>query len=315
MPEQATSIVRSSSDPDEHAADVAVLGIGRMGAAVVQRLAGSGLRVAVWNRTPEAAAGLSAERIHAFTDPVEAVRGVKVVITVLHNGAAVTNVLIGHGIIAELHPAACLVDLTTMDVQSSADVAAAAAASGISYVRGAVSGNPTVVRCGEATILVSGASGDLEEVTPLLRRIGSKVVPVGDGEQARVVKLAINSLLGVTMQALAEAVILAESSGVSRETLLDAIDDSVLASPFIRYKGAALRSRSYEPTFSTHDLRKDLDLATSQGHQVGAELPVTSLVLELLDRAAQAGYGELDFLSLLPPLQLASGQAPDIPTQ
>jgi len=298
---------------DMAGADVAVLGIGRMGAAIVQRLAGAGLRLAVWNRSPDAARRVAGDRVTAFEDPHEAVRGARFVCTVLFDGPAVKEVLIDRKVLASMAPGADLVDLTTMDLASSREIAGAAEAAGIGYVRAAVSGTPAVVLGGNATIIASGPSECIDRARPLLSHLTSKLVLVGDDEQARIVKLAINSVLGVMTQALAESVVLSEATGVPRETLLDALDESVAASPFLRYKAAALRARSYEATFSTDGMRKDLALAAAEGRDRMVPLPVTTLVGELLERARAAGYGELDFLALVPLLQADSGRVPDVP--
>jgi len=111
---------------------------------------------------------------------------------------------------------------------------------------------------------------------------------------------------------LAEAVAMAEASGVSREVFLDAVDASVIGSRFMSYKGAALRARDYNPTFTTTDMKKDITLAADQAASVGMSAPLAHVVLDQLDRAIDAGYGADDFLALFCLQQDAAGLPPDI---
>jgi 3-hydroxyisobutyrate dehydrogenase-like beta-hydroxyacid dehydrogenase len=132
-------------------------------------------------------------------------------------------------------------------------------------------------------------------------------VVVGKAEEARVVKLAANMLLAGTMQAVGEALVMAEGSGVSREVVLGALDSTVLASKFLSYKGEALRNRDYTATFRTSDLRKDMQLAMEQAKDVGTIVPVTERIEALLASACDGGWAEDDFLSLVRLLQQESG--------
>ena len=201
---------------------------------------------------------------------------------------------------------------TTVDVASSEAVAAAAQERGIAYVRGAVSGSPLVVRSGSASLLLSGPADAVEAAREVLSEVAPAHHVLGEGEQARVVKIAVNSMLGATMQLLAEATVLVEAAGVERDAFLDALDGTVMASRFVSYKGAALRARDYAATFRTADMRKDLDLAVSLGEQGSIPLPVASAVLARLEEAVAAGYADDDFLALVCVQQAASGRPVDL---
>lgn len=291
---------------------VALLGTGKMGAALVDRWVAAGRPVVVWNRTPETAQALVRDGVTAAGSVADAVADAGVVVTMLTHGDALRAVLLDGGGLSAMAPGAVLVDLSTVDVASSEAVAAQAADRGTPYVRGAVSGTPPVVRSGAASLLLSGPADAIEAASAVLSEVTPNHAVVGDSEQARVVKIAVNSMLGGTMQLLAEATVLAEAAGVDRGVFLDALDATVMSSRFVSYKGAAMRSRDYAPTFTTADLRKDLRLARGLADAHGVVLPAGDAVLDRVGAAVDAGYGADDFLSLVCVEQLASGRAADV---
>jgi 3-hydroxyisobutyrate dehydrogenase-like beta-hydroxyacid dehydrogenase len=292
---------------------VALLGAGKMGAALVDRWAEAGRPVRIWNRSAAGAQALVRDGVTASPTVADAVAGCAVVVTSLTDGPALVSVLLEQGGLDALEPGVTLVDLSTVDVASSEAVAEAASDRGIGYVRGAVSGSPLVVRSGAASLLLSGPVDAIARAHPALADVAASHHVLGAGEQARVVKIAVNSMLGATMQLLAEATVLVEAAGVDRDAFLDALDGTVMASRFVSYKGAALRAHDYTATFRTADMRKDLDLAVSLGQEGGIPLPVASAVLARLDEAVAHGYADDDFLSLVCVQQAVSGRPIDLP--
>jgi 3-hydroxyisobutyrate dehydrogenase-like beta-hydroxyacid dehydrogenase len=287
--------------------DVVLLGAGKLGAAAVERWVDAGRDVVVWNRTTARAEELAGPRVTPVTDLSEAVTDAPVVVSILTDGHALRDVLVDSGAIEAMQPRSLLVDLSTVDVASSAAVADKAAEHDVRYLRGAVSGTAAVLRSGSAGLLLSGPEEALAAARPLLDDLSGNQVVVGQTEEARVVKLAANMLLAGTMQAVAEALVMAEGSGVSREVVLDALDSSVLASKFLSYKGEALRKRDYTATFRTSDLRKDMRLALDQAKGVGTSMPVTERIEQQLASACDDGWADSDFLSLVRLLQQESG--------
>jgi 3-hydroxyisobutyrate dehydrogenase-like beta-hydroxyacid dehydrogenase len=292
-------------------ADITLLGAGKLGAAAVDRWVAADRTVRVWNRTPARAEALAAPQVSAVADLAEAVRDVPVVVSIVTDGDALRDVLIAQGGLAAMSAGSTLVDLSTIDVASSAAVAEEAAARGIAFVRGGVSGTAAVVRAGAAGLLLSGPTEALEAATPILADISENRVVVGEAEEARIAKLATNMLLAGTMQVLAEAVVMAEASGVSREVLLGALDSTVLSSRFLTYKGGALRNRDYAATFRTADMRKDVELALGQATEAGVPMPVSARIAEQLGVACEQGWADDDFLSAVRLVQAGAGQAID----
>jgi len=295
--------------------DVAVVGLGRMGRALAARLAGQGHQLTVWNRSPGAAEAVAAQHGAAVAPDLAGVWAPgRAVITFLADDAAVEAVCLGpDGLIPAAPDGGLLIEMSTISAAASARVAQAARAAGVRYLRAPVSGNAGVLTAGQLGIMVSGARADYDAAHDVLLAIGPKVFHLGDGEQARVMKLALNAMLGGTTQLLAETIALGEASGLDRADMLDVINGSAMASPFVGYKTQALVERDYTPTFSTQLLGKDITLALEAADAADVPLPVAAAVLDATRDACARGLGDLDFLALLPRLQALAGRRPDVP--
>ena len=290
---------------------VAVLGLGRMGAPIAERLLQAGHELAVWNRSPAAADDLVGRGAARLTAPDAAWERSELVITMLADDAAVRAVVLGqHGLLASREPrGGTLIDMSTISPRASAEVAAAAAAGQVPYLRAPVSGNPSVVVAGNLSIIVSGPAGEYERLRSTLHDIGPNLFHVGEGEQARIVKLALNLMIGGTTQLLAEALVLAESNGLERAQMLEVIAGSAIASPYVNYKRDALLSGDYSSTFTARLLHKDLGLALAVGHESSVPLAFTALLQQLVEACIAQGLGDLDLAVLVPRLEREAGRA------
>ena len=141
----------------------------------------------------------------------------------------------------------------------------------------------------------------------MLLAIGPTIHHVGEGEQARVVKLAINLMIGVLAEAISEALVLAEAAGVGRATLLEVMSTSAAGAPFVKYKTDALVRDDYSATFTTALMEKDIDLVLDAADEAGVELPLALEMKEQLRAAIEAGYGDDDFIALFQHLRRRSG--------
>ena len=292
---------------------VAVLGLGRMGCAIARRLLRAGYSVRVWNRTAGKDESVVEAGAVGCSSAAEAIQGCSVVSTSLTDGHALVDLLIARGLVSSLESrAVTIIEHSTIDLDSSRSVADACRASNVGYVRAPISGNASVVESGTATMLVSGAGDVIERCLPVLEAIGPQIQRLGDDDEARVVKLAVNLVIAGTTELLAEAVTLAEQCSVDRSVILAALEASVVSSAFLRYKSDALRGRDYAATFSTLDMRKDVTLALGEADKLGVPLPATRLVGDLLLDADSLGYGSSDFLSLVARLQVRAGVTPDV---
>ena len=255
---------------------VAVLGLGKMGEPIARRLLDAGHTLSVWNRTPGRAAGLAEAGARVLSTPSEACEAADVCVTMVLDDDALLEVTTGHdGVLTGGADGRVLVDMSTVSADVSVKLAEAAARAGAGYLRAPVSGNPSVVEAGNLGIMVSGDEGVFSRTEALLRDIGANVFYVGSGEEARILKLALNLMIAGNAQLVAEALVLGEAHGLDRARMLEVMGVSAAGSPFVKYKTAALLRDDYTATFTGHAMLKDLSLALAAAHQVHAPLPVT----------------------------------------
>jgi 3-hydroxyisobutyrate dehydrogenase-like beta-hydroxyacid dehydrogenase len=192
-----------------------------------------------------------------------------------------------------------LVDCSTVSAAASARVRAAVAGRGPALLAAPVMGNPKVVRAGKMTAAVSGPRDAFDLAEPYLDMLGHGVTYVGDGEEARTVKLCHNLILGVVAQSLAEITVLAEKSGISRQAFLECLNKSVMGSLFTGYKTPAYVNLDFEPTVTATLLRKDFDLGLAAAREHEVPMPVAAVVHQLIQGLVGRGYGDADFAALL----------------
>jgi 3-hydroxyisobutyrate dehydrogenase-like beta-hydroxyacid dehydrogenase len=275
-----------------------------MGTAMAERLLDAGYDLVVYNRCAEKAGAL-AERGAAVAETAAGlVEQVDIVLTSLANDEALEAV--AAEVVAAARPGTVLVDTSTVSPTASARVAALAESASVPYLRAPVSGNPAVVRAGNLTFIVSGKRETLESVEPVLLAIGPTIHHVGETEQARVVKLAINLMIGGLAQLMSEALVLGEAAGVSRAALLEVMGSSAAGAPFVKYKTEPLLRDDYSATFTTALMEKDVDLILAAAEEAGVELPLAGELKRILLGAIEAGYADDDFISLFVHLRNAS---------
>jgi 3-hydroxyisobutyrate dehydrogenase-like beta-hydroxyacid dehydrogenase len=284
---------------------VGLVGLGNMGTSVAARVLDADYPLVVYNRTPEKAAALGARGAVVAATLAALVEQVDVVLTSLADDEAFESV--AAGVIDAARPGTVLVDMSTVSPAASARVAARAEPASVAYLRAPVSGNPSVVRAGNLTFIVSGPRETLEEVEPLIRAIGPTVHHVGEGEQARIVKLAINLMIAGLAQLMSEALVLGEAAGVGRADLLEVMGSSAAGAPFVKYKTEPLLRDDFSATFTTALMEKDIDLVLDAAAEAGVELPIAREMKARLRAAVDAGYADDDFIALFLHLRRASG--------
>jgi 3-hydroxyisobutyrate dehydrogenase len=275
------------------------IGTGRMGFAMAHRLIAAGHDVAVWNRTRAKAEPLVAEGA-TVVGTVADLADRDIVFTMVSASADLEAVLLGDGgLLTQDRVPRIIIDCSTVSEAASGRARAAAAGRGAALLAAPVSGNAKVAKAGRLTFIVSGPEESFHEVQPLLAAIGQGVTYAGDGELARLVKVAHNVFLGVVAQSLAEITVLAEKGGVKRSAFLGFLNDSVLGSAFSRYKSPAYVNLDWTPTFTMELLRKDLQLGLDAARDMGATMPLAALTHQLTQAAIGRGHADHDFAALL----------------
>jgi 3-hydroxyisobutyrate dehydrogenase-like beta-hydroxyacid dehydrogenase len=269
-----------------------------MGGAMAARLISDGAAVAVWNRTAsetEPLVELGATRAETMSDLGQC----DIVFTMVTSSPDLLAVTLGpEGLLRAQPSPSIVVDCSTVSAEAAAEVRAEATGRGIGFLSAPISGQPDMVAEGRASIVASGPAPVFDIVVPYLRAIAPSVTYCGAGEQARLVKLCHNLMLGVITEALAEATTLAEKGGVAPSAFLDFIDGSVLGSTHIRHKGRAIRARNYEPTATLENLRKDFDLGLAAARALEVPMPVAATTHQLIQTAIGHGFSKSDYVTL-----------------
>ena len=294
------------------------IGIGRMGHAMAERLIKAGTAPQIWNRTKAKAEPLAKLGAVVRDRPAD-LAGVDVLFTMVSTGDDVAAVLFGKdGVASAGRAPRIVVDCSSISIEDSADIRDRLATLGASMIAAPVSGNAKAVKAGKLSAVCSGPKAAFDAVKPLIETFAGRGVSyVGDGELARICKIAHNVMLGVVIQNLAEITVLAEKIGVPRHAFLDFINNSVMGSMFTRYKSNALVNLDWTTTFTPALLRKDLDLGLKAAHEQNVAMPVTAATREALQAhfgAAQLqddpeGYLALDFAALLETVAMQAGLA------
>lgn len=273
---------------------VAVIGVGTMGAAVARRLLAAGAAVDVWNRSLEpthALAGLGA-RVHA--DPLAAVEGTPVVLTLLPTGEVVRDVMVERGIVDAMEPGAVWAQMGTIGIDATASLGAAVAARrpDLHFVDAPVSGSRGPAESGQLVVLASGPEAARTVVDPVFSVLGRRTIWLGRAGAGTRMKLVLNTWLAFEVEAAAEALALATHLGIESEVLSDVLDGSPLVSPLAAAKLAKMRAADDQPDFSLGWALKDLELAETAGGPGG--VPVAQAIARRWRVLADRGVAGLD---------------------
>jgi 3-hydroxyisobutyrate dehydrogenase-like beta-hydroxyacid dehydrogenase len=291
------------------------LGTGRMGSAMAKRLLLAGHDLSVWNRTRAKAdplARLGAKVVDRISDLAQA----DLVFIMVSTPADLEEVVTGTGgLLSATRRPQIIVDCSSVGANTSAGVRAAAGACGVEFLAAPVSGNPHVVAEGEAVMIASGPQATYDAAEPYLRSIVKMSVWGGADEQARLVKICHNLYLGLLVQSLSEVTTLAEKSGVPRAAFLDFLNSTGQGTDWVRRRTPDLLALDWTPTFTTELLRKDFDLGLAAGRSEEVSMPLTAIVLQLIQAAIGRGHRDDDFLSLFEHQASSSGMtvAPEPP--
>jgi 3-hydroxyisobutyrate dehydrogenase len=272
------------------------IGLGKMGQPMALNLCRHGHEVSVWNRSAGRSAALAEAGAAVAGSIADLAGAVEVLFVSVSDDAALREVTLGEaGAVARLRPGAVLVETSTVSIAASRELARACAAGDVAYLRAPVSGSVHLAREGKLGMLVSGPAAAFEALRPLLELMTAKQIHVGEEEQARALKLSLNMMVGLSAAMLGEAMAFSMKNGVARDVLLDGIAASVVCSPLVGYKLAALRSRDFTPAFSVGQIAKDFDLALSAGQEADVPMPMTALIRQGWAAMIANGEAEADF--------------------
>ena len=293
------------------------IGMGRMGYPMAERLIKAGYDVSIWNRTRSKAEPLAAKGAKIVDNLME-LKDVDVLFSIVATGKDVDQVYFGKnsvtghgGKIPKI-----FVDCSSIAVEELAAIRDKLKQLGSEFVAAPVSGNAKVIKAGKLSAVVSGPEAACKVVTPMIEVFAPKGVSyVGDGELARICKIAHNVMLGVVIENLIEITLLANKMGVPRHAFLSFMNNGVMGSMFTAYKSPALVNLDWTTTFTPELLRKDLDLGLALGREWDVPMPVTAATREVLQAHIGAAmlkpdakeYLDKDFATLMESMATASG--------
>jgi 2-hydroxy-3-oxopropionate reductase len=287
---------------------IAVLGIGLMGYPMARRLCEAGFEVHAWNRTAHRAQRLTAFGATAHDSAAQAVQDADVVITMLDNGAVVGHVLFELGAAAAMKPGSLVVDMSSIKPAEARDHAARLSELHIDHLDAPVSGGTIGAEQGSLAIMAGGKAAHFERALPVLSILGRPtfVGPIGSGQLA---KLANQMIVGVTIGAVAEALLMCEKGGANMAKVKEAITGGFADSRILQVHGQRMVERDFSPRGKMSVQLKDLRNALSTAEEIGFEAPITTLFEQLYSEGIDHGLADLDHAGLFVELASRNGMS------
>lgn len=277
-------------------ANLGFVGLGAMGSRIVRRLLEAGHTMTGYNRTRSKAQWLVDMGMRWADSPRMVAEIADVTFSMVTNTAALQEVVGGHnGVLAGLGPGKIYIDMSTVSPAKSRELAAHVAGKGAHMLDVPVSGSVITLEQGQLALMVGGDPAMFEQVKPILLDIGPRVTYIGQNGQAVLMKIATNLNLQVQFVALCEGLLLAEKGGIARETALEALLNTVIASPSLKYRAPFILNMPAEAWFNVNMMQKDMVLALELGREFDVPLPTTAVSNEFLSAARAMGLAQYDF--------------------
>lgn len=282
---------------------IAVLGIGMMGFPMARRLREAGHRVSAWNRSRAKAERLLPFGAQVFDRPADAVAQADIVVCLLEDGRVVEEVLFGQGTTDGLRPGSLVIDMSSIQPRQARDHAARLAALGVHHLDAPVSGGTVGAEAGSLAIMAGGKPADFERALPVFATLGraTHVGPHGSGQLA---KLANQMIVGITIGAVAEALLLCEKGGADMGKVKQAISGGFADSRILQVHGQRMVERDFAKRAAVTVQLKDMRNALTTASEIGFDAPITGLFEQLFAQAAEHGLADLDHSALF--MELAS---------
>lgn len=279
------------------------IGLGNMGVPMAGNLLAAGYDVRVWNRTPDKAAPLVALGAKQVTSLPQLAEECDVLFTMVSDDDAGKAVYTGaDGVLSGRVSGKLAIDMSTVAPETSRFLAEQAKKAGLRFLDSPVSGSVGPAKEAQLVIMVGGEKADYDEAKPLLDKLGKTAIYLGANGAGTSAKLAINLLLGITVQGVSETLLFARSLGIETEQMLEIISQSAVGTPLIRGKAASILADDYPAAFALKHMAKDLRLA----REAGVSTPLAESVQATYRQALEEGLGELDLMAILRYLRGAS---------
>jgi len=279
---------------------VGMIGLGAMGEGIVPRLLAAGHTVTGWNRTKSKAEALIQKGMKWAETPREVAEQSDVILSIVTDADAVKNVALGpDGVVSGLSTDGVYLDMSTISPESSRAVASEFKKVGKIMLDAPLSGSTVTLAAGKASFMVGGDKDAFERIKPILLDVGAKAVYIGDNGMAVQMKLAVNLVLMVEVIAFGEGIALAEKGGVARDVAVEAMLNSVAASPVLGYRGPYILEGNMpdKPLADVNLQQKDMLLVLEQGRKLGSPVPLAAAANEMMNACRGLGIDHRDFVT------------------
>jgi len=271
------------------------IGLGKMGVPMSQQLIKAGYPLSVYNRSKDKEEAFKAQGIGIAASPALLLNAADVLFIMVSDDKAINDIFHGdEGLLAAKVSGKIIINMSTVSPAISKEMVAACKAQGNYYLDAPVSGSVKQAEDAMLVIMAGGEAGAFEQAKPILEKMGKLVMLVGGTGAGNAAKLAINTLLGIVTQGLAETITLAQQNGIEAEALTTLIGNSALGSPFIKIKGDAIVNNNYSAAFALKHIAKDLRLAKD----LGLATPLGETAYQTY-QAAEAAFGEEDIIAVI----------------
>ena len=278
---------------------VGFIGLGLMGRPMAANLLKAGYDLTVWNRTSSRADSLVAQRAKLAASPGDLAAASEVIFTIVSDPPALESVLWGDsGVFAGMKRGSVLVESSTVSPDLEKRVSAAAASKGADFLEAPVTGGTWGAEKGDLVFMVGGKAETLERVEPVMSAMGKRFFHLGPVGAGQTVKLAMNLLLALEVEAFAEALALVTHAGIAGEKLFEVMQSSMGRSGLLDLKGAMMLKGEYKPSFPLRLMHKDMGLALDLANQLGAPLPAAAAAREILSATKGAAKEDVDFSAI-----------------
>jgi len=281
-------------------AKIGFIGLGLMGTRLARRLHGAGWNIRAWNRSPQPALEINKTGVGIASSIAGLVAESDVILSSLANDAAVRALYLDKGgVLYTAEPGTVILEMSTISPELSRSLHKRAETRGVNLLDVAISGSTPAVDAGTITLLAGGNQVTFEQCVPIFESIAKQWFLIGPGSSGVQMKLVVNLLLGLDMQALAEAVSLGEPLKIDRNKLLDVLSKTAVIAPAMLGKIRKIKESDYSPEFPLRLMSKDMDLVMDAARAAGAELPTASVAQSVLASNVFA-RGELDLSAIMP---------------
>ncbi len=287
---------------------VGFIGIGAMGTPMSENLLKAGFALTIYDRVPERTQPFAARGVSVASSCAEVARVSDVVMTMIGQVAEELEVVMGPGGVLEgAHPGLIVIDSSTVGIVASKKMAAAARAKGVAFLDATVSGSVGPAKEAKLQFMVGGDAASLERARPVLQAMSEKIHHVGPNGAGSAMKVIVNLMIGMTVLTVAETLTLGRRAGLDPHQMLEILGETSVRSPHLTAKGQMMIEGRFEPSFALKYMQKDFDLIMEAAHELKTPLFTSAIAHQVYTAANVAGYGDLDYASVVKFLERAAG--------